>query len=56
MQNAWAFARSPTNQIPMFMFMMWMMGNNLSIYTIMFSMQLVTTPFKAIFSLNESFQ
>lgn len=44
------------NQIPMFLFMMWMTGSSLSIYTIMFTMQMATTPFRAITNINQAFE
>ena len=40
----------------MFMFMMWMTGSSLSIYTIMFTMQFAMSPFKAIFNVNQAFE
>ena len=40
----------------MMMFMMWMTGTNLSIYTIMFTMQFAMSPFKAIFNANQAFE
>ena len=40
----------------MLLFMFWMMGNSLSIYTIMFSMQLATSPFKQLAGVNEAFK
>ena len=55
-QQAWAFAKSPLSQLPMMMFMMWMTGTNLSIYTIMFTMQFAMSPFKAIFNANQAFE
>src|SRR6056300_131851 len=43
-------------QLPMFLFIFWMTGSGLSIYTIMFTMQLATTPFKALFNVNQAFE
>ena len=43
-------------QLPMFLFIFWMTGSSLSIYTIMFTVQFATTPFKAIFNVSESFK
>jgi ER membrane protein complex subunit 4 len=40
----------------MFLFMMWMTGSSLSIYTIMFTVQMVSGPFRAIFNVNQSFE
>ena len=40
----------------MFLFMYWMTGNNLSIYTIMFTVQFAMTPFKAIFNSAQAFE
>ena len=42
-------------QLPMFLFIFWMTGSSLSIYTIMFTVQFAMTPFKAIFGVNEAF-
>ena len=55
-KNAWNFAKSPTSQLPMFLFMMWMTGSSLSIYTIMFTMNFALAPFKAIFNVNQAFE
>ena len=44
------------SQLPMFLFLMWMTGSSLSIYTIMFTVQFATTPFKAIFNANQAFE
>lgn len=43
-------------QLPMFLFIFWMTGSSLSIYTIMFTVQFATTPFKAIFNVNQAFE
>ena len=40
----------------MFLFIFWMTGSSLSIYTIMFTMSFATTPFKAIFNVNQAFK
>lgn len=40
----------------MFMFIFWMTGSSLSIYTIMFTVQFATTPFKAIFNSGAAFE
>ena len=44
------------SQLPMFLFMFWMTGSHLSVYTIMFTVQFATTPFKAIFNANQAFE
>lgn len=43
-------------QLPMFLFIFWMTGSGLSIYTIMFTMQLATTPIKALTNVNTVFE
>ena len=55
-QKAWEFAKSPMSQLPMFLFIFWMTGSSLSIYTIMFTVQFATAPVKAIFNVMESFK
>ena len=55
-RQAWNFAKSPTSQIPMFLFIFWMTGSSLSIYTIMFTMQFAMTPFKSIFNIQTAFE
>lgn len=40
----------------MFLFMFWMTGSYLSIYTIMFTVQMVSGPFAAIFNVNKAFE
>ena len=40
----------------MFLFIFWMTGSSLSIYTIMFTMQFAMTPFKAIFNVSTAFE
>mmetsp|Transcript_1325 Transcript_1325/g.892 ORF Transcript_1325/g.892 Transcript_1325/m.892 type:complete len:106 (+) Transcript_1325:208-525(+) len=37
------------------LFIFWMTGSSLSIYTIMFTMQLATAPFKALSNVNQAF-
>ena len=55
-QKAWEFAKSPLGQIPMFLFIMWMTGSSLSIYTIMFTVSFATKPFSAIMTVEKSFK
>ena len=55
-QKAWDFAKSPMGQLPMVLFIFWMTGSSLSIYTIMFTVQFAMTPFKAIFNVNTAFE
>ena len=55
-QKAWEFAKSPLGQIPMFLFIMWMTGSSLSIYTIMFTVSFATKPFSSILSVEKSFK
>ena len=40
----------------MFLFIMWMTGNSLSIYTIMFTVSFATKPFSSILTVNKSFK
>jgi len=40
----------------MMLFVFWMSGNSLSIYTIMFTSQLAIAPFKAFFNVNTAFE
>ena len=40
----------------MFLFIFWMTGTSLSIYTIMFTIQFATAPFKAIFNAQQAFE
>ena len=40
----------------MFIFIMWMTGNSLSIYTIMFTCSFATKPFSSILTVNKSFK
>lgn len=40
----------------MFLFIFWMTGSSLSIYTIMFTVQMVSGPFGAIFNVNKAFE
>ena len=39
----------------MFLFIFWMTGSSLSIYTIMFTVQFAMAPFTAIFNVNTAF-
>jgi hypothetical protein len=55
-QKAWDFAKAPLGQLPMFLFMFWMTGSYLSIYTIMFTVQMVSGPFSAMTSVNKAFE
>ena len=40
----------------MFLFMYWMTGSHLSIYTIMFTVQFAMSPFKAVFNTQAAFE
>ena len=55
-KKAWDFAKAPLGQLPMFLFIFWMTGSSLSIYTIMFTVQMVSGPFSAIFNVNKAFE
>ena len=48
-------AKQPFSSLPMMLFFFYMMGNGISIYTIMFSLQFAIGPFKQLFSVNEVF-
>ena len=50
--KAWAFAKSPLGQLPQTLFMFWMYGSGVSIFTIMFTMHFITAPIKAISGIN----
>ena len=54
--KAWEFAKSPLGQLPMFMFIFWMTGSSLSIYTIMFTVSFAMKPFTAIAGVNAAFE
>ena len=51
-KKAYESAKSPLGQLPMFLFMMYMMGSSLSIFTIMFTVSFAMAPFKAVFNVN----
>lgn len=53
---AWAFAQSPSKSIFMNLFMMWMIGSSISIWTIMMTVMLVVSPTKALFEVNNAFK
>lgn len=40
----------------MLLFIFWMTGSSLSIYTIMFTVQMVSSPFSAVFNVNKVFE
>ena len=40
----------------MMLFIFWMTGSGLSIYTIMFTMQFAMSPFKAVFNVQTAFE
>ena len=50
--KAWEFAKSPSKQIFITLFMFWMTGNAMSIWTIMITIAFVFNPIKSIFSVN----
>ena len=53
-QLAWKLACSPAMSLPMNMFMMWMMGNGISIWTIMMVAAMCFSPVKALMSVGAS--
>lgn len=46
--KAWAFAKSPSGSIMQTLFMFWMSGSTVSIFSIMITMQFLTSPIFAI--------
>ena len=42
--KAWAFAKSPAGSIMQTLFMFWMSGSGVSIFTIMITVQFLTSP------------
>ncbi len=52
LKKAWEFAKSPSKQIFITLFMFWMTGTGMSIWTIMITVAFVLNPIKAIFGVN----
>jgi hypothetical protein len=50
--KAWEFAKSPSKQIFITLFMFWMTGTSMSIWTIMISISFVLNPLKQLFMVN----
>jgi hypothetical protein len=53
---SWAVAMAPGKQLPMMMFMMWMTGNGLHLFSIMMTGMALWTPVKSTMALNTAFQ
>ena len=53
---SWAVATAPGKQLPMMMFMMWMTGNGLHLFSIMMTGMALWTPVKSTMALNTAFQ
>ena len=53
--KAWELARSPAAQLPMMMFMMWMSGNGVQIFSIMITFTSILNPLKAIMASGATF-
>ena len=53
--KAWEFGKSPSKQIFITLFMFWMTGNAMSIWTIMITIAFVLNPLKSIFGVNQAF-
>jgi ER membrane protein complex subunit 4 len=53
---SWAIAMAPGKQLPMMLFMMWMTGNGLHLFSIMMTGMALWTPVKSTMALNTAFQ
>jgi hypothetical protein len=53
--KAWELARSPATQLPMMMFMMWMSGNGVQVFSIMITFTSILNPVKAIMASGATF-
>ena len=53
--KAWALAKSPAGSLMQTMFMFWISGSSVSIFTIMITMQFMTSPIFAISGVNQQF-
>jgi hypothetical protein len=47
-KKLWALSIGDSSQIFMALFMLWMMGSSLNIFTIMFTFQFIANPIRAI--------
>jgi len=54
-KKAWEVAKSPSKSIFMSVFMAWMSGNSVNIFSIMITLYSFINPLKAIFSTNAAF-
>ena len=53
--KAWELAKSPAAQLPMMLFMMWMSGNGVQIFSIMITFTGIMNPVKAIMASGAAF-
>ena len=54
-KQAWNLAKSPMGSVAQTMFMFWMSGSSVSIFTIMITVQFLTSPLMAISNVNAVF-
>nr|SVE93336.1 EOG090X0GNX [Moina brachiata] len=55
-KRSWDVALQPLKQVPMQLFMMYMVGNSISIFPIMMVGMMFVRPIRALFSLNQAFK
>ncbi|XP_014678549.1 PREDICTED: ER membrane protein complex subunit 4-like [Priapulus caudatus] len=55
-KKSWDIALAPMKQLPMNLFIMWMSGNSISIFPIMMVGMMLFRPFKALFTLQNTFK
>ena len=53
--KSWATAKSPMQSIFMTLFMFWMTGSSISIWTLMITVSFLITPVKQLFGVNQAF-
>ena len=53
--RSWSAAKAPMGSVFMNLFMMWMMGNSLHIFTIFMLFSVLSGPIKALMGVNETF-
>ena len=56
MKKAWSTATAPISQIFMNLFMMWMMGSSLHIFTIFFLFGIMSGPIKSLMAMGDTFR
>eukprot|EP00755_Sulcionema_specki_P038748 Sspe_Gene.111470::Locus_93557_Transcript_1_1_Confidence_1.000_Length_499::g.111470::m.111470 len=52
----WEFATAPKNHIFMHLFLLWMVGNDINIFTIMFTGQVIYSSVSAILGVSHAFE